>query len=186
MDNKKFIIVSGPSGVGKTTVINHLLRRNEKLEHLITYTTRAKRQKNKEYKDEYLFISKKEFEKLIIKNHFIEWEEVYGNYYGKSTDELKKIWRKNKIAIATIDPFSLNKPEFDKPFMIKIFLTAKKENIIQRLKSRNLPETRFEKRKNMIERELKMTENADFVVENEQSHIDRTVERCEKIIFSKT
>lgn len=186
MNNKKFIIVSGPSGVGKTTVINELLKKNEDLKRLITYTTRAKRQKSKEHKGEYLFISEKEFENLIKNDNFIEWEKVYGNYYGKSADELKKIWNENKIAIAAIDPLSLDKPEFDKPFMIKIFLTAKKENIIQRLKSRNLPENRFEKRKNMIEKELKIAENADFVVENEQSHIDRTVEQCEKIIFSKT
>jgi len=182
----KLIIISGPSGVGKTTIINRLLEKNpDKLKRLITYTTRPPRKKD-ETSGEYIFLTENDFKKLISDDNLIEWEKVYDNYYGKAMPELEKIWQQEKIAIATIDPISIDKKEFKKDFITIIFLTAKLENIERRLGKRNQSAEVFEKRKNLIPKELKMADEADYVVKNEENKIDQTVSTCEKIIFSNT
>ncbi|WWO99417.1 MAG: guanylate kinase [Candidatus Dasytiphilus stammeri] len=85
-------IISAPSGTGKSCIINHLLNiqslSNIKL--LVSHTTRTKRPDEKNGKH-YFFISKNEFETMIKNEEFIEYTEVFGNYYGTSCQILKKI-----------------------------------------------------------------------------------------------
>ena len=75
------IIISGPSGVGKSSITTKLLASSKNLDFSISYTTRDKRP-SESNNDHYIFISKTEFEDLIKKNAFLEYEEVHGNYYG--------------------------------------------------------------------------------------------------------
>ena len=81
--NKKNTIfrISGPSGVGKDTVIKTLNESNSNIKNIVTITTRKIRVNEINNKD-YIFVNKKEFENLIKKNKLIEWSEVYGNFYG--------------------------------------------------------------------------------------------------------
>jgi len=89
----KLFIVSAPSGAGKTTVISAVIKQlgdMYNLKQVITYTSRAPR-KGEQHGIDYYFISHKEFEKKINEGFFIEWSDVYGNYYGSPTgivDEL--------------------------------------------------------------------------------------------------
>jgi len=82
MSHKLFCII-GVSGVGKTTVRNHIVKRKSAIEYLPSYTTRPPRQ-NEINGNDYFFISKPEFEKLISDNELLEWEKHFGNYYGIS------------------------------------------------------------------------------------------------------
>ncbi|MBT3476070.1 guanylate kinase [bacterium] len=75
------IIISGPSGVGKSTITSKLLASSKNLDFSVSYTTREKRPSELN-NDHYVFISRREFEDLINKNAFLEYEEVHGNYYG--------------------------------------------------------------------------------------------------------
>ena len=184
-DSKKLIIISGPSGVGKTTIINRLLKKHpHKLQRILTYTTRPPRKKHEE-KGEYKFFTESEFKELISQNGMIEWEKVYGNYYGKSFMELEKIWQKDKMALATIDPLSIDKKEFKKAFITVIFITAQLKNIENRLKKRSPSGDIYQKRKKLIPQELKMAKKAKYIVKNEENKISQTVKQCEKIIFSQ-
>lgn len=83
------IILSGPSGAGKGTIHNELLKRDNKLKYSVSMTTREPRKGEKEGID-YFFVSEEEFKKEIEKDSFIEYAEVHGNYYGT----LKKVVEK--------------------------------------------------------------------------------------------
>ena len=83
------IVVSAPSGGGKTTLCRRLLEKLSSLEFSISHTTRAPRGQEKDGVD-YHFVSEAEFKKLIAEDKFLEWAEVHGNYYGSSLEAARK------------------------------------------------------------------------------------------------
>lgn len=100
---KKAIIISAPSGAGKTTIIHHLLKMVPLLEFSVSVTNREKRPKEIQGRD-YFFISTKEFKSKIQKDELLEWQEVYpGCYYGTLKTEVEKIWKKGKVAAFDVD-----------------------------------------------------------------------------------
>lgn len=100
----KCVIFSAPSGSGKTTIVNHLLKKPElKLEFSISATTRPARNNEINGKD-YYFLSPEEFKKKIENNELIEWEEVYNNtFYGTPKSEPERIWGKGNIVTFDVD-----------------------------------------------------------------------------------
>ena len=101
--NKKntIFLISGPSGVGKDSVIKKLNESNSNIKNIITITTRKIRENEISNKD-YIFVNKQEFETLIKKQKLIEWSEVYGNYYGVPLDQIENnLQKQNKIIIKT-------------------------------------------------------------------------------------
>ena len=104
MNKGKLIVFSAPSGSGKTTIVKHLLGREDlNLEFSISAASRAPRGTEVNGKD-YYFISTEEFKKHIKNEDFIEWEEVYrDNFYGTLKSEVERIWAKGKNVIFDID-----------------------------------------------------------------------------------
>lgn len=103
MANGKCIIVSAPSGAGKTTIVHHLLGRDLGLAFSVSATSRPKRGKEEDGKD-YHFITAEEFRKRIDAGAFLEWEEVYpGRFYGTLRSEIDRIWRKGRHPIFDVD-----------------------------------------------------------------------------------
>ena len=99
----KLIIFSAPSGAGKTTIVQNLLKKIPELEFSISATTRPARGDEKDGED-YYFISKEEFLHKIAKKHFVEFEEVYsGTFYGTLRTEIERIWENGKTVIFDID-----------------------------------------------------------------------------------
>ena len=100
----KLLVFSAPSGSGKTTIVKHLLEREDlNLEFSVSCTTRAIRGEEVHGKD-YYFISIEEFKKHIKAEDFVEWEEVYrDNFYGTLKSEVERIWAKGKNVIFDID-----------------------------------------------------------------------------------
>ncbi len=104
MTKGKAIIISAPSGSGKTTIVKHLLENNPILEFSISACTRDKRGRNEENGKDYYFLSTEEFKKKIDEDEFVEWEEVYpGNFYGTLKSEIDRIWQRGKIVIFDVD-----------------------------------------------------------------------------------
>ncbi|MGB4204840.1 MAG: guanylate kinase [Bacteroidales bacterium] len=102
MENK-MIIISAPSGAGKTTLVKHLLSVRNDLEFSISACSRAKRDGELDGRD-YYFMKKEEFKRKIENNEFVEWEEVYpGSFYGTLRSELHRIWSKGKHVIFDVD-----------------------------------------------------------------------------------
>ncbi|NNF82688.1 MAG: guanylate kinase [Flavobacteriaceae bacterium] len=104
MQTGKLIVLSAPSGSGKTTIVKHLLKQPElNLEFSVSATSRPIRGDEKEGKD-YYFLSAEEFKMKIKNDEFLEWEEVYrDNFYGTLKTEVERIWSLGKHVIFDID-----------------------------------------------------------------------------------
>ncbi len=104
MNKGKLIVFSAPSGSGKTTIVRHLLTKEDlNLEFSISAATRDPRGEEVNGKD-YYFMSIEEFKKHIKADDFVEWEEVYrDNFYGTLKSEVERIWAKGKNVIFDID-----------------------------------------------------------------------------------
>ena len=101
--NGKLIIFSAPSGAGKTSIVKHVLESRLPLEFSISACSRHPRDGEIHGKD-YFFLSVNEFQEKIIKNEFIEWEEVYpGNFYGTLKNEVERIWNNGHHVMFDID-----------------------------------------------------------------------------------
>jgi guanylate kinase len=101
--SKKLIIITAPSGAGKTSVTKYLLSRIPALAFSASATTRKPRSNEIDGRD-YYFLSEEDFRKKIHENAFVEWEMVYeGKYYGTLKTELERIWNENKIPLLDID-----------------------------------------------------------------------------------
>ncbi|RTZ05416.1 guanylate kinase [Flavobacterium sp. GSP6] len=100
----KLIVFSAPSGSGKTTIVRHLLSKEDlNLEFSISAASREPRGEEVNGKD-YYFMSTEDFKKHIKNEDFLEWEEVYrNNFYGTLKSEVERIWAKGKNVIFDID-----------------------------------------------------------------------------------
>jgi len=99
----KILIITAPSGAGKTSVTTHLLEIFPELEFSVSAATRQKRENEVSGRD-YYFMSLEEFQQKIRNNEFIEWEMVYeGKYYGTLKSEMERIWAAGKVPVLDID-----------------------------------------------------------------------------------
>jgi guanylate kinase len=100
----KLIIFSAPSGSGKTTIVQYLLRTHPHLGFSISATTRPPRGEKEFHGRDYYFLSREEFERKISEDKFAEWEEVYnGTYYGTLKAEIERLWKEGKDVIFDVD-----------------------------------------------------------------------------------
>ena len=134
----KLIIISSPSGAGKTTICNHLLKKIKNIEISISCTTRPQRKAEINGQD-YFFLSKNEFIKLKKKKYFIETAKVFDYYYGSPFKNIEKAFNKNKHILFDIDWQGAKKlrKNFNKSNIIDFFiLPPNKEELKKRLKKR--------------------------------------------------
>jgi len=102
-EQHKIIILTAPSGAGKTSITHHLLKKIPQLSFSISAATREARAGEVDGRD-YYFISEEAFTAKIKANEFVEWEMVYeGKYYGTLKSELQRLWKKNKYPLLDID-----------------------------------------------------------------------------------
>ncbi len=101
--NEKLIIITAPSGAGKTSITRYLLHKYPELSFSVSACTRQPR-KDEEDGVDYYFISLDDFTEKIQHNDFLEWEMVYeGKYYGTLKSELDRIWNNKQIPVLDID-----------------------------------------------------------------------------------
>ena len=134
----KIIIISSPSGAGKTTICKNLLKKMDNINLSISYTTRPIRINERNKKD-YFFVNNKKFLELKNKNYFIETAFVFNNYYGSPFKNIENSFKKNKNILFDIDWQGAKKlrKAFDKSQIIDFFiLPPNKTELKKRLKKR--------------------------------------------------
>ncbi|HHZ20654.1 MAG TPA: guanylate kinase [Firmicutes bacterium] len=171
------IVVSGPSGVGKNTVLNQLLAKKQDLFYSISATTRAPRN-NEVDGVNYYFITKEEFIAGIENNRFLEWAEVYGQYYGTPRDKVEEKLNAGYHVVLDIDIQGAAKIRQNSPEAVLIFLLPPSiEELKQRLVGRRTENAEtLKKRLAYVHEELAAAVNYDYFVVN-----DRVESACAKI-----
>ena len=185
--NKKntIFLISGPSGVGKDTVIKTLNESNSYIKNIVTITTRKIRVNEINNKD-YIFVNKKEFENLIKKNKLIEWSEVYGNLYGVPKDQIdKNLKNRNKIIIKTdIQGVKKLKQKFINATTIFI-MPPDVRTLLNRLKSRKTDSVEdITKRSNIAIKEIEEKNMFDHIIINKDGDLINTINQIKKIILN--
>ena len=102
MPSGKLIVISAPSGSGKTTIAKEIMKRNPVLGFSVSATTRAKRADEAEGKD-YFFLTLGEFKKRVEAGEFVEWEEFYGNCYGTLKAEVDRLLKSGQHLLFDLD-----------------------------------------------------------------------------------
>jgi guanylate kinase len=130
-------IISAPSGSGKSTLVARLLASDPGLRFSVSYTTREPRG-NEKPGENYVYISRREFEERIQKGEFLEHAEVFGNYYGTNRKVLDQARREGKDLILDIDVQGARQLKERIPEAVSIFILAPSRDILeQRLRSRS-------------------------------------------------
>ncbi|MDP3314288.1 guanylate kinase [Lutibacter sp.] len=168
----KLIVFSAPSGSGKTTIVQYLLKHKElNLEFSISATSREKRGIEIDGKD-YYFITLKKFNRLIKNEEFVEWEEVYANnYYGTLKTEIERIWKLGKHVIFDIDVIGgLNiKNKFPKQTLAIFVKSPSVEEMERRLRNRGTDsDSKIKERVIKAEKELKYAKDFDVILHNNE------------------
>jgi guanylate kinase len=118
----RIVILSGPSGVGKDTVIERWKELDSRVERVIAYTTRTPRTGEVDGVD-YHFVSREHFERMAAEGKFLEWKEVHGNLYATPLNDMEDLLADDKIAILKIDVQGGVEAMALRPDALSIFLT---------------------------------------------------------------
>ena len=182
------IVISSPSGAGKTSICKRLLKENNKINVSISDTTRAPRD-NEINGNDYNFISENEFKRKIKNNEYVEFAKVFGNYYGSLKENVNSILSAGNDVLFDIDwqgAKQLRKSSYSN--MLTFFIIPPSKDVIyERLKERAKmsgdDEKAINKRMSMYETEMSHKQDYDHVVINED--IDKCITEIKELITQK-
>ena len=182
--NKKglLVVISGPSGVGKSTVRQALFSmKGHNLVYSVSMTTRAPRATESEAVD-YYFVSKEEFERRIEEDMFLEYAEFVGNMYGTPLDKVEELLDQGKEVVLEIDTEGALQVRSKMPDAIMIFIVPPtKEALYERLRRRGTEsDYQLEKRIEKANKEFKLAHKYDYIVANDD--VENAADRILAII----
>ena len=181
----KLIVISAPSGTGKTTVVKKLLQQSTNLEASVSFTTRKMRENEKEGLD-YFFVSEKTFTNMIQNDDFLEHATVFGNFYGTEKKSVSENLKKGVNVILEIDWQGALQIKSSMPSCVMIFLIPpSKEVLLARLKNRGTDsDQEIAYRFNQAVLDLEQSNKFDHVLVNDQ--LDKVVTEIALCIEGKT
>lgn len=185
--NNKLFVISGSSGVGKSTVIGGFLERYPDFVFSVSCTTRAIREGEKEGVN-YFYVSKEEFKKSIEYDEFLEWAEFSDNYYGTKKEFVKNIFAQNKNLILDIDTQGALQVKEKMPEAVLIFIAPPSYQDLEfRLRNRKTEsEEAIAKRLDFVKLEMRNSKYYDYIVINDElQHAISEVERIVKYEVNK-
>lgn len=180
------IVISGPSGVGKDATLTRMKEAGLPLHYVVTATTRPRRSGERDGVD-YLFLSEDEFHKRARKRWFLEWAEVYGNYYGVPRGEIRQALKSGQDTIVKVDVQGAGTIKQILPEAVFIFLMPPStEELADRLRQRHghlLAELGL--RLDKAREEMKALSLFDYVVVSYKDKLDLTVSRIDAIVTAE-
>ena len=167
----KLIVIAAPSGTGKTSLIEALLKDSTdmKFNLSISYTTRKKRINEKDG-ESYLFIDKKEFERMLENKDFLEHAEVFGNFYGTSKSWVEELLKEGRNILLELDWQGAVQVKSAYPSAVTIFILPPYYKYLElRLIERDLDKkVVIEKRLAEAKKEIEQGQSFDFLVVNDE------------------
>jgi len=177
------IVLSGPSGVGKDTVLHHMKQRDLPFHFVVTATTREKRE-GEVHGVDYFFVSKSEFARMIEEDELLEYAIVYNDHKGIPKQQVREALASGKDVVMRVDVQGAETIRSLCPEAILIFLSTRTEDeLVQRLQNRKTEtQESLSLRIAMARKELKRVELFDYLVVNADCHLDVTVDTILAII----
>lgn len=185
-DKPLVIVISGPSGVGKDATIASMKKSGARFHYVVTATTRSRRASETEGVD-YYFLSTDDFQSMIRAGEFLEYAEVYGNYYGVLKKEVKRALDKGEDVIIKVDVQGARTLKQKIPEAVFVFLVPPSiEELSERLSNRNSDSQKdLEIRLGKAAEEMKMIEMFDYGVINHKDDLGRTTELVQAIVTAE-
>lgn len=181
--NPMLVVVSGPSGVGKSTIVAALARRHPQVVPIVTATTRPRRPGEIDGVH-YHFMSTEEFERLRATNGLLESAQVHGHWYGTPLDQIRGILRAGRDAILTIDPQGARAVRRLVPDALLLFVMPPSlDDLDARLSRRGSEDAASQalRRHNAVD-EMAAANDYDHIVVNETGHVEESAERIWEVI----
>jgi len=180
-NTKKLIIITGPSGVGKGTVVKAILKKGINIWLSISATTRKPRNGEEDGKD-YYFLTTKKFKEMINNEMFLEWAEFAGNYYGTPINKINEKIKHGSKVILEIEVEGACQVREKFPETIAIFLLPpNKQELEKRIRNRGTDnEESILQRLERADFEMSSSKDFDYVLKNYE--IDKTADEILKII----
>ncbi|MCX6590943.1 MAG: guanylate kinase [Acidobacteria bacterium] len=177
-------IVSAPSGSGKSTLVNRLLAEDPRLDFSISYTTRAPRGNEKDG-ESYHYIGREDFQARNAKSEFLEWAEVFGNYYGTHISSLEQAQAARHDLVLDIDVQGARQLKQRIPYAVSIFILAPSREILEkRLRARSEDsEAVIERRLREAANEIRNYADYDYVLVNDQ--VEDSVRNLQAIVAAE-
>jgi guanylate kinase len=184
--NPLLIVISGPSGVGKDSVVQRMKERGLPFHFVVTATTREKRETEVHGKD-YWFHSKDEFARMIEENELLEYAIVYGDYKGIPKQEVRDAFASGQDVVMRVDVQGAESVRKFAPDALLIFITCEGEDELERRLRERKTETAdsLSLRIATARKELQRIEAFDYVIVNEDFHLDDTVDKVRAIITAE-
>ncbi len=178
------IVISAPSGTGKTTLTHMLLKKFPDMEFSVSYTTRKPRPGEVNGKD-YFFVDREIFEKMIEEGDFLEWAEVYGNLYGTSKSQVLKALNEGKDILLDIDTQGALQVKKNFPEAVLIFILPPSfKELERRLRSRGTDDEKtIEKRLKVARKEVERAPLYDYIVVNDV--LEKAYEKLRSIVIAE-
>ncbi|MBM3178878.1 MAG: guanylate kinase [Chloroflexi bacterium] len=180
------IVISGPSGVGKDSIVQRMMDRGFPFHFVVTATTREKRENEIDGKD-YWFVSKAEFARMIEENELIEYAMVYGDYKGIPMAQVREALASGKDVVMRLDVQGAESVRKLAPEALLIFITCENEDELEHRLRERKTETAdsLSLRIATARKELSRIEAFDYVIVNQDFHLDDTVGKVYAIISAE-